>query len=594
PGRASASASASVLRTYDGSSAPPAQSRGSLSLVTDTPSSYFSTVTSYFSHPLGQAVTGLYRRFTDPGVDSAVPGSDIDIESRRHTSQSNRPHTETRDQEQIIDDDECCCEDAVSDTSFDATLITTTTSAESPLTRDREQEHAHAHDLRHEHACRRGSSSSTTGVTVLNASGVIQQHHRTRSSLEEYQRRGQGRKKHEGKEKGQRRTGPPHSASGAEQTEAPSATGTGKRPAIGVRALTSAMASFSSRFSARSRSSGGSNSGSGPSSDGRHPPGDSASTPTPQSRTQSRTYGFGSTSGSTPRVASGSGSASTGRGSDARSGAYTPPPRPRTSSPFNPPPLAPLTLSAAGNIAPGEVLLTRALAEEVRLLVPPRLQLVDTWRLAYSLERDGSSLTTLYARCREVAGRHPRAGYVLVIKDASASASGVAREDGGGSGASGGGDRATSPGGGGGSSSSSSSGGSSNSGSSNNNGTTRPATCRFGAYLSDPPHPAAHFYGTGECFLWKANVIPMAGTGSGTASPMLRALAQPPPGHGTNGPSATTLSQASITEAIREAQLPPPPSIEPTVPPGRSTSVCECECGLAGRVYSLDGRSISR
>lgn len=29
----------------------------------------------------------------------------------------------------------------------------------------------------------------------------------------------------------------------------------------------------------------------------------------------------------------------------------------------------------------------------------------------------------------------------------------------------------------------------------------------FGAYLTDAPHPASHFYGTGECFLWRASVL---------------------------------------------------------------------------------------
>lgn len=30
----------------------------------------------------------------------------------------------------------------------------------------------------------------------------------------------------------------------------------------------------------------------------------------------------------------------------------------------------------------------------------------------------------------------------------------------------------------------------------------------FGAYLTDAPHPAPHYYGTGECFLWRASVLP--------------------------------------------------------------------------------------
>ncbi|KAF5006546.1 hypothetical protein F66182_15822, partial [Fusarium sp. NRRL 66182] len=66
---------------------------------------------------------------------------------------------------------------------------------------------------------------------------------------------------------------------------------------------------------------------------------------------------------------------------------YTPK---RTASPFQPPPLTPLALKSSSTTT----ILSRALAEEIRLLVPPRLQLVDTWHLAYSLERDGSSLST--------------------------------------------------------------------------------------------------------------------------------------------------------------------------------------------------------
>ncbi|KAI5302293.1 hypothetical protein KEM56_000825, partial [Ascosphaera pollenicola] len=207
--------------------------------------------------------------------------------------------------------------------------------------------------------------------------------------------------------------------------------------------------------------------------------------------------------------------------SSSASASYTPSPRPREASPFQPPPLTPLTLSAPGNISPSELVLTRALAEEIRLLVPPRLQLLDTWELAYSVERDGSSLATLYARCRDVAARHPRAGYVLVIKDTS------------------GADAGGSPG------------------------------SQFGAYLTDPPRPSPHFYGTGECFLWKATTIPFAG--SATASPMLRAAAATP---GTAEHSREP-SQTRV-EALKGANLPPSPSAD-TTDLTRSTSISECK-----------------
>ncbi|KAJ5118732.1 Oxidation resistance protein 1 [Penicillium atrosanguineum] len=87
----------------------------------------------------------------------------------------------------------------------------------------------------------------------------------------------------------------------------------------------------------------------------------------------------------------------------------------RTASPFQPPPLTPLSLIIPkGQDLLQQQLLTRALAEEIRLLVPARLQLVENWRLAYSLDRDGASLSTLYDNCEEFSHRSPRAGYVLV------------------------------------------------------------------------------------------------------------------------------------------------------------------------------------
>lgn len=133
------------------------------------------------------------------------------------------------------------------------------------------------------------------------------------------------------------------------------------------------------------------------------------------------------------------------------SGIYTPPRR--NLSPFQPPPLTPLKLKSLSSTSTH--LLTRSLAEEIRLLVPPRLQLVDSWRLAYSLETDGASLATLYNCCEKISTRSQRAGYVVVVRDAS-----------------------------------------------NHKGSV------FGAYLTDPPKPATHYYGTGECFLWRASILP--------------------------------------------------------------------------------------
>lgn len=67
--------------------------------------------------------------------------------------------------------------------------------------------------------------------------------------------------------------------------------------------------------------------------------------------------------------------------------------------------------------------MSKAVAEEIRLLVPPRLQLVDEWGLVYSLEQDGVSLGTMYKKCEELRGR--RNGYVLVVKDGDGGVSGA-------------------------------------------------------------------------------------------------------------------------------------------------------------------------
>ena len=196
------------------------------------------------------------------------------------------------------------------------------------------------------------------------------------------------------------------------------------------------------------------------------------------------------------------------------SGVFTPPRR--TASPFQPPPLTPLTLKTSPNVS--HQLLTRALAEEIRLLVPPRLQLVDTWQLAYSLDRDGSSLSTLYDKCETFSHRSQRAGYVLVVKDTSSPPSTAGA-----------------------------------------NGTL------FGAYLSDPPHPDSHYYGTGECFLWRASTLP--------GTPVVQV--------DTNGHTVSNdrkgkengVDSLHPHEALKiAAGLPPPPSADTTNLRGRSTT----------------------
>ncbi|QSZ31341.1 hypothetical protein DSL72_000904 [Monilinia vaccinii-corymbosi] len=152
--------------------------------------------------------------------------------------------------------------------------------------------------------------------------------------------------------------------------------------------------------------------------------------------------------------------------------AYTPPHR--TASPFQPPPLYPVTLTGwRENTDQSAQLLSRALAEEIRLLVPPRLQLCEEWKLVYSLEQDGVSLGTLYKKCDELRGL--RNGFVLVVRDGEGGL--------------------------------------------------------FGAYLTEAPHPAPHYFGTGECFLWRATLL---------SSP-LENLPPPPSSDTTNSQRSTTI-----------------------------------------------------
>lgn len=83
---------------------------------------------------------------------------------------------------------------------------------------------------------------------------------------------------------------------------------------------------------------------------------------------------------------------------------------------MRPPPLDPLILHGYRPGTPSSAkLLSPAVAEEIRTMVPERLRIVDDWHLIYSLEQDGASLATLYQRCRQFEGK--RAGFVLVVKD---------------------------------------------------------------------------------------------------------------------------------------------------------------------------------
>ncbi|KAH7412530.1 hypothetical protein BKA64DRAFT_659035 [Cadophora sp. MPI-SDFR-AT-0126] len=173
-------------------------------------------------------------------------------------------------------------------------------------------------------------------------------------------------------------------------------------------------------------------------------------------------------------------------------GVYTPPYR--TASPFQPPPLYPVNLKGYHTSTPQSAkLLSKALAEEIRLLVPARLQLCEEWNLVYSLEEDGVSLGTLYKKCDELRGL--RNGFVLVVKDGEGGL--------------------------------------------------------FGAYLTEAPHPAPHYFGTGECFLWRASIL--------TSTSMPTNLPPPPSADTTNAVRSTTVGTGSSRA--------PPNLLSPTFPP---------------------------
>jgi hypothetical protein len=104
-----------------------------------------------------------------------------------------------------------------------------------------------------------------------------------------------------------------------------------------------------------------------------------------------------------------------GSSSDGVNGVFNPV-KHRTASPFRPPPLEPLVLKGYRDDTPSSArLLSGAVAEEIRAMVPERLRIIDDWRLVYSLEQDGSSLATLYQKCQVFQGM--RAGFVLVVRD---------------------------------------------------------------------------------------------------------------------------------------------------------------------------------
>ncbi|KAG2213640.1 hypothetical protein INT46_000815, partial [Mucor plumbeus] len=88
--------------------------------------------------------------------------------------------------------------------------------------------------------------------------------------------------------------------------------------------------------------------------------------------------------------------------------------------------------------------LTETIAEMIRPYIPRRFRIAQKWDLLYSLDQHGVSLATLYFRMKNYDGP-----CIMIIKDVEEQI--------------------------------------------------------FGSYLSHPFSPQSHYYGTGECFLWKLN-----------------------------------------------------------------------------------------
>lgn len=91
-----------------------------------------------------------------------------------------------------------------------------------------------------------------------------------------------------------------------------------------------------------------------------------------------------------------------------------------SSFPYELPPLDPITLKGYASDTfsqPSDRLMSTAVAEEIRTLLPERLKLVSEWDLIYSLVQDGASLPTLYSHAKPYRGR--RTGFVLVLQDSA-------------------------------------------------------------------------------------------------------------------------------------------------------------------------------
>lgn len=88
------------------------------------------------------------------------------------------------------------------------------------------------------------------------------------------------------------------------------------------------------------------------------------------------------------------------------------------------------------------------LAEGIRLHLPTRLKISSKWQLLYSIDQHGTSLGTLYDKVGTISSIDSTAGCILALRDQNGD--------------------------------------------------------RFGAFVNEAFRPSKEYYGTGECFLWKA------------------------------------------------------------------------------------------
>ena len=193
------------------------------------------------------------------------------------------------------------------------------------------------------------------------------------------------------------------------------------------------------------------------------------------------------------------------------------------------PPLTPISLHG---FSPNthERVMSEKLAEEIRLMMPTRLQLQDHWDLVYSLEQHGVSLATLYARSK--AFSTPQVGYVVIVRD---------RRD-----------------------------------------------HVFGAYLTEYPHVHPHYYGTGECFLFKFKQLQQEQYSHSSSS------YTPQAGYPTiihKSPSSSGVLSSSSTEISQISQQPPSQhhSALNSPPPSMDTSTLSIFTDDTSRPSSSDG-----